>query len=125
MSVSQATRGETGKDSHGWGLEGSLAMESFQTPFIGCLKTGALQEQDEPAPLEHLGALQRNPDAETEQDPITTLPTLCSHPSPPPVFINLRFDFVNRHDSLQLSLFSYMLFLFKIIPVTTLNISLY
>lgn len=58
--------GETGKDSHGWGREGSLVMESFQTPFIVCLRTGALQEQDEPAPLELLGALQRNPDTETE-----------------------------------------------------------
>lgn len=56
--------GETGKDSHGWGREGSLVMESFQTPFIVCLRTGALQEQDEPAPLELLGALQRNPDTE-------------------------------------------------------------
>lgn len=72
--------GETGKESHGWGREGSLVMESFQTPFIGCLRTGALQEQDEPAPLELLGAPQRNPDAETEQDPITTPPTLCTHP---------------------------------------------
>lgn len=59
-------------------------MESFQTPFIGCLRTGALQEQDEPAPLELLGALQRNPDAETEQDPITTPPTLCPRPKHQP-----------------------------------------
>lgn len=73
-------------------------MESFQTPFIGCLRTGALQEQDEPAPLELLGALQRNPDAETEQDPITTTPTLCprpKHQSPNP--IDLSLDFVYRH----------------------------
>lgn len=55
-------------------------MESFQTPFIVCLRTGALQEQDEPAPLELLGALQRNPDAETEQGPITTLPSICPCP---------------------------------------------
>lgn len=66
MTGGQARRGETGKDSHGWGREGSLVMESFQTPFIVCLRTGALQEQDEPAPLELLGAPQRNPDVETE-----------------------------------------------------------
>lgn len=87
MTGGQARRGETGKDSHGWGWEGSLVMESFQTPFIVCLRTGALQEQDEPAPLELLGALQRNPDAKTEQDPITTR----THPLPlPPPRLCLR-----------------------------------
>lgn len=84
MNQGQATRGETGKDSHGWGREGRLVMESFQTPFIGCLRTGALQEQDELAPLELLGTPQRNPDAETEQDPITTPPTLCPRPKHQP-----------------------------------------
>lgn len=73
-------------------------MESFQTPFIVCLRTGALQEQDEPAPLELLGALEQNPDTETEQNPITTPPTICSRlQHQPPIFINISPAFAHRH----------------------------
>lgn len=63
-------------DSHGWGREGSLVMESFQTPFIVCLRTGALQEQDEPAPLELLGTLQQNPDTEMGTLSLSLVPRL-------------------------------------------------
>lgn len=98
-------------------------MESFQTPFIVCLRTGALQEQDEPAPLELLGALEQNPDTETEQDPITTPPTSCSRlQHQPPIFINISFAFAHRHITVAtinallavshiLAMFSYVLFM--------------
>lgn len=95
-------------------------MESFQTPFIVCLRTGALQEQDEPAPLELLGALEQNPDTETEQDPITTPPTICSRlQHQHPIFINISFAFTHRHITTInallavthiLSMFGYVLF---------------
>lgn len=76
-------------------------MESFQTPFIVCLRTESLQEQDEPAPLELLGALERIPDAETEQEPIITPPTLCPRlKHQPPILIDLSQVFAHRHHNI-------------------------
>ncbi|KAJ8364192.1 hypothetical protein SKAU_G00130230 [Synaphobranchus kaupii] len=58
----------SGTDYRRRGGENGSAMERFQTPFIGCLKTGGLQAHDEAAPPKYAGAVHRAPHPSATQE---------------------------------------------------------